>query len=374
MKQFTFALKNAWLGIASKKLLSGIIIASIAVGLVFPITVLSQMNHYDKFYRQSMYNDIGHTFFLDFFCESLEEPELTELLSVPDCNIKSVGFIATYSTTLVYNGESRISNIAGYNAEYLNVGKTKLLSGRYLTDEELQSGARVCLSKESERVGEKIRVGDTLNIGGADFEVVGIVRDPQLYGGVMIPYNALLKLTDSKKFQYMAYLMTDGEMKTDDIKTYFRLSEDIDELQMLTAEEFQADYFRRGDAIYKKQMIIGVVIALFSVISFALIIVGKVFNEQYIVGVKTAMGATKGQLFRDLVLQNFILIEIASVIAMILSSVMMSFVPGMDGIFDGTVVLAVELLDVVLTLLITAMAFIPVLRKPVTEIFRNGSN
>lgn len=374
MKQLLFALKNAWAGISSKKMLSGIVIASIAVGLVFPIIVLAQINHYDKFYRQSFYNDIEHTFFLDCFCESLEEDELTELLSVPDCNIKTVGFSATYSTTVNYNGNSHISNIAGYNADYLDIGKTKLLSGRMPTDEEMQSGARVCVSKENERVGETIRIGNTMNIGGADFEIVGIVRDPQLYGGVMIPYNSLLKLADSRKFQYMAFLVTDGEMKTDDIKTYFRLSEDIDELQMMTGEESFADYVKRGDAIYKKNMIIGLIIALFSVISFALIIVGKALNEQYIVGVKTAIGATRGQLFSDFALQNFILIEIASVIAMLISAGMITLLPGMNGLFGLNVVAMVELLDIALTLLITSMAFIPVIRQPVTQLFRNSSN
>lgn len=365
MKQL-FALKNAWLGIASKKLLSGIVIASIAVGLAFPVAVLTRINYYDKYYWCELYNDVEHTVVIDSLCDALEEEKFRELMSVPDCGITDVGFFATYSTTQVFKGDSRITNIAGCNASYLEVGKTKLLNGRYPTAEEITSGAKVCVSKESTHIGENIRVGDTVTLAGTDFEVIGIIRDVELYGSFLIPYNALLALTDMERFQYMSYLETAGTPDMDAIKTYFRLEETVDPLQMLTAVEAQENYTQRGNASIKRQLAVNSVIALFSIISFTLIIVGKVLGEQYGIGVKTAMGATKGQLFWELTLQNFILIEIAAVIAIFLSCGMISLVPNFNGLFGGEVVISTEILAVLLTFIITAVAFIPILNRPIT--------
>lgn len=376
MKQLIFILKSAWLSVSSKKLLSGIVIASVALGMLFPISVLSQVNYRIKNYSNPFYNDIEHTAVLDCYFEVHDAETMKAMLTPPDSNIKNVGFFAAYNTTMVFEGESWISYVAAYEPEYMNIGRTELLSGRFLTEEELSEGAKVCLRAESDRVGKKEQLGDFITIGGTDFEIVGIIRDRKLYGGTMIPYNSLLKMTNAKDLQYKVYLQSDGELDMDAIKVFVRKNDDmikvIDSMSVRSAVECQEDLVSRVTVIYKRQMLIGSIITLFSIISFALIIIGKVINEQYIMGVKTAMGATKGQLFIDLVLQNFILIQTAAIIAMALSQVVISLLPGLKGLFGGMVVAAAEALVIVLTLFITATAFIPFIRKPVTEMFRSS--
>lgn len=377
MKQIIFILKSAWLSVASKKLLSGIVIASVALGMLFPISVLSQINYRVKNFSNPFYNDIEHTAVLDCFIETHDTETMKTMLTPPDSNIKNIGFFAAYSTTMVFEGESWISFVAAYEPEYMKIGRTELLSGRFLTDEELSEGAKVCLCAESDRVGKKERLGDFITIGGTDFEIVGIIRDRKLYGGTMIPYNSLLKMTNAKDLQYKVYLQSDGELDMDAIKVFVRKNDEfiktIDSMSVRSAVECQEDLVNRVTVIFKRNMLVGSIITLFSIISFTLIIIGKVINEQYVMGVKTAMGATKGQLFIDLILQNFILIQIAAIIAMALSQVVISLLPGLNGLFGSAVIAATEALVAVLTLLITTTAFIPFIRKPVAEMFRSSN-
>lgn len=375
MKQFVFVLKNAWHGIFSKKLLSGIVIAAMAVGLIFPAIILSQINFYYQNYGVPYYNDMEHTAVAEFYGPLMDESGMKLRMASWGSNVKNAGFFATYSTTFEYNGSSYLSNVSGYSKEYMEIGKTVLVDGRFLTQEEFDSGAKVCLSMESRRVdGKPIKVGDTITIAGTDFKIVGIIRDNKSYGSAFISYHALYDWLKDANVQYKAYLQTQGEPDMDGINHSLLTSKDIEKIDLHTAAEAQEDLLSKVGDMYKQKLLLGAVMLLFSMISFALIIAGKTLNEQYVLGVKTAMGATKGQLFWDLALQNFILIEIASILAMLFSSILSQLIPGLDGLFGGPVVIAIEALCVVITFFITAAAFIPVCKGSVCDLLKNSND
>lgn len=369
MKQIIFNLKNAWAGIASKKLLSAIVVAAMAVGLIFPTAVLMQINFYRENYANPFYSDIEHTAVAEVNITCYEEEVVEMILKSLGGNIKKTGFFVSYSTTWEYDGTSRIETVAGCNRNYFDVSRTELLNGRLLTDEEMETGAKVCLvraSAKSDMVGKKIK------LAGTEFEVVGAIRDNKIYGKFLMPYNTIRSWTGDKMTQSKAYLLCDGEPDMNEINASIEESQTISKHSLLTAAEAQADLKQRVSANYKQKLIIGAVITIFSVISFILIIMGRIFNEQYVLGVKTAMGATKGQLFWDLIVQNFILIQLSAIIAMAFAYFSETGASEATASFGGMVIAAVEILCVIITLIITTAAFIPILKKPVTEMFRSS--
>lgn len=369
MKRFIFNLKNAWAGIASKKLLSAIVVAAMAVGLIFPTAVLTQINFYIENYKTPFYSDIEHTAVVDFSTACYEEEVMEMIFKSWGSKVDKAGFFASYSTTWEYNGISKIATAAGCNKAYFDVSRTELLNGRMLTDDEMQNGANVCLvraSSKSDMVGKKIK------LAGTEFEIVGAIRDNKIYGDFLMPYNTILNWTGEKSTQFKAYLLNNGEFDISEINASVTNSKTADKREVLTAVAAQTDLENRVSEIYKQKLIVGAIITIFSIISFILIIMGRIFNEQYVLGVKTAMGATKGQLFWDLVMQNFILIQIAAIIAMACSYYANKSASSAEGSFGGFVVAVVEILCVVITLIITSAAFIPFVKKPVTEMFRNA--
>lgn len=375
MKQFIFVLKNAWHGVFSKKLLSGIVISAMAMGLIFPVTIFSQINFYYQNFGVPYYNDIEHTAVAEFMCPVMDETSIEMHVKSWGSNVKNVGFFATYSTTFEYEGSTYISNVSGYNEEYMEIGKSILLDGRFLTREELDSGAKVCLSREDNRVGGKpIRVGNKITVAGTKFEIVGIIRDNKAYGSVFIAYNALRDLLNDSSPQYKAYLQTDGEPDIDEISRSILTSEGVDKLDCRTAISAQEELISRVEEMFNKKLLLGAVVALFSMLSFTLIIAGKTLNEQYVLGVKTAVGATKGKLFWDLALQNFILLELASCLAMPASAFLSSSTPAFEGLFGPPVIMATEILCIVMTFLITAAAFIPFFKSSVCDLLKNSND
>lgn len=375
MKQFVFAVKNAWRGIFSKKLLSGIVISAMAVGLIFPIIIFSQINFFSENYGFPYYNDIERTVVAEFNCPVTDEASIKRCAEAWG-SVNSVGFFATHTATLEYGGKSYLGNVAGYNGEYTEIGKTVLLDGRFLTEEELETGAKVCLalSGAGRSYGKSLRVGSRITVAGTEFEIVGTVRDNKVYGGLMIPYKAMCDWLDGSTLQFRAYLQTRGEPDIKEINSAMLKSENIDKIDLRTAVCVQEELFSRVADIFKQKLLLGAVAAVFSMLSFTLIIAGKALNEQYVLGVKTLMGATKSQLFLELLLQNFILIEIASVIAMTVSAVVIRAASGFEALFDGSVITAAEALCVLMTFFTTSAAFIPLLKGSVCDLLKNSND
>lgn len=145
----------------------------------------------------------------------------------------------------------------------------------------------------------------------------------------------------------------------------------MDKLEVASATEQMEFVELQHQKGYSQMIIKGAVVLLFSLISFTLIIVGRVQSEQYVLGVKRAVGATRLQLFFDLSLQNFILIQLGAAASMIIYKLIFSLISAeIMGLFDLKVICQTEALCIAMTLAVTAVAFIPILKQPVCNMFK----
>lgn len=65
-----------------------------------------------------------------------------------------------------------------------------IIMGRYFTDEEIESGAKVCVIGEERQLKTGLVPGDTLEIGGTSLEIVGVMKYNANMGANLTPYNA----------------------------------------------------------------------------------------------------------------------------------------------------------------------------------------
>lgn len=124
---------------------------------------------------------------------------------------------ATFESVLTKNAETRYNNemisskIVTTDKNYLNVNTMKLLKGRYFDDKDNQSSEKVCVIHENmyNLLGKKDDM--TLNIGGEDFKVIGVVSG----GSIGVSFIS----------RSSAY--TEDEIIFMPINTYFKYFEEI---------------------------------------------------------------------------------------------------------------------------------------------------
>lgn len=370
MRKLAFIIKNAFLGLAHKKLLNSLVILSVAIGFLFPIFSISFMNYINKNYGTPPFKDAEHTVAADFFMKAEEESSMEEQMLAWNDGITKAGFFANYETIHTYKGDTFVGRVAGCNSDFLETKDTILVEGRFPTEEEMENGAKVCLAGSNS--GHNYKVGTTVTIGGTDFEIIGVFRDARFMANMMLPYKALYPMVEKKQLQTVAYLITDGKPQLGKISG--KISSSLDMVQYVTsAVESEIPMMERFEEMITDNLKKSSVIILFSLISFTLIITGRILNEQYVLGVKSAVGATRFQLFLDLMFQNFLLIQIGAAITMAAYQVLVMINDSdIFGLFDGTVIGIVEIVCAVMALIATAVAFIPILRCPVTKLFRNS--
>lgn len=370
MQRLVFTIKNVILGLAHKKLLNALVILSVAVGFLFPVYSISFMNYVEKNYGTPPFKDIEHTVVADVFMEAEEESIMEEKMLQWNEQITKAGFFVTYETVTEYKGDSFVGYATGCTSDFLGMRNTILVDGRFPTEEEMETGAKVCLVKSSS--GRNYKIGSMINVGGTEFEIIGSFRDIRLFAGVLMPYKSLYPMVEKKTLQSVAYLQTEGEPDVSKIKSDIRSA--VERVQYVeSAADSEVPMMKQYEEYITKDFKQSSVILLFSIISFTLIIAGRMLNEQYVLGVKTAVGATRVQLFFDLLLQNYLLIQIGAAITLLAYQCLFMINDSEEfGLFDGTVVGIVEIACVAMTLFATCIAFIPILRQPVNALFRSS--
>lgn len=372
MKKIAFIIKNAFLGLAHKKLLNILVILSVTIGFLFPVYSISYMNYVEKNYGTPPFKDIEHTVVADIYMKAEEESVMEENMLAWSEQIQKAGFFVTYETIEEYEGESFVGRAAGCNYDFLETRNTNLVDGRLPTKEEMETGAKVCLARSNS--GKNYKIGTTVNVGGTDFEIIGIFRDIRFMSDMLMSYEAIYPMVENKSLQSVVTLLTDGEPKMG--KMGAKITSSVDAVQYIkSAADSEVPMMERVEEIMTEDLRKSSVILVFSLISFTLIIAGRMLNEQYVLGVKTAVGATRFQLFSDLLFQNFLLIQIGAAITMFAYQCMVMINDSETfGLFDGTVVGSIEMICVLMSLFATCVAFIPIVRCPVMELFRNSQD
>ncbi len=180
-----------------------------------------------------------------------------------------------------------------------------ILQGRYFTEEELSSGAPVCVIGEGLWLRKNRTVGDDLNVGNIALKIIGVMKYNANMSANLVPRQTLEGIPvpglDIQGY-YFAATLSDPSRASE-----IRWSE-----LGLTGEPLSGDdYFRRGltsllgrGAMY---FFVGILVLFYALMNFVNIFVGKMREQQKSLGIRIALGASHGKVFAQFFLEVLIL-------------------------------------------------------------------
>ncbi|MCM1103688.1 MAG: ABC transporter permease [Clostridium sp.] len=293
------------------RLLNAAVVITVAIGLMFPIAVLSTVSFMLDNLRLCSYDDPQNRIVAD--CRSVyQQPErLDEWLDTDQT--AEYGYIAYTGVLRITDQGVETIGVAGTTERYLELEGFALEDGRMITKEEYEQGAHVCMLRDDCGVS----VGEVISLMGEDYEVVGRINVPKMYGVAAVPYRCMEELAAGDRMQFRISFRMEGPeaairfpmscLDFADEVLSFAWGEEINEPYVGSIRAQAADMLRKG----------GIVIFA-ALISILFILTGKVCEERYLIGLRIGMGATGMRIYWELLIENGILMACALLLDLLL--------------------------------------------------------
>ncbi|MCD8152081.1 MAG: ABC transporter permease [Clostridiales bacterium] len=271
---------------------------------------------------------------------------------------------ASASATAKYSSTSDSMTVYGTTPSYYNVEELNLLLGRFLMTTDVDNNNYVCVINETtatDLVGYLDCVGEEISIDGMKFTIIGVLEDNDssltaaFSSGSMvayIPYTTLLRLSSS--------------VSTDITEFYVSAEEDSDTTAAETAitallmERFDDDEDAFGVSSQNVledtvSSITSILTALLGGIAAISLLVGGIgiMNIMLVtvtertreIGIRKAIGATRGVILRQFLIEAVVICMIGCSIGIFLSWIILQLVSvvtasmGLSFVMNGMVVL-----------------------------------
>ncbi len=293
------------------RILNMVVVVTVAIGLMFPIAVLSTVSFMLDNLVLCRYEDPQNRIVADcrsvyFPPEQIEERVVTE-------GVAKCGYIAYTSVLWLTEHEVNTVGIAGVTPEYFELEGFELEKGRMITAEEYMQGAHVCLIRDE--IG--VSVGETVSLLGEEYEVVGQVNVPKMYGVAAVPYRCMEELAAGDSMQFrLSFRMRDRDSAIRFPMSSLDFADTV--LDFAWGEEINAPYVESIQMQIADKMKKGSVVLVTALISIILILSGKVCEERYLIGLRISMGATGLRIYGELLAENGILTACALLLDLLL--------------------------------------------------------
>nr|MBQ8244756.1 ABC transporter permease [Oscillospiraceae bacterium] len=207
MQSFVMALRS----ISANKMRAVLTMLGIIIGVMALVVLVSLVNGATTSVTNAV-SDLGTSTVTVSISEDKGNPVSLEDVNTWMAEERDLGLIAPYKTSTVVgrHGANYDSvTLYGTTPAYYAVQGLQLSMGRWLKAADIHNNSYVCVINETaatELIGYEDCVGQTLNLGGVEYTVVGILQDNDdaltslILGGSMfayVPYTSLVRLTDS---------------------------------------------------------------------------------------------------------------------------------------------------------------------------------
>ena len=301
-------------------------------------------------------DDKGSPVTLDTLNAWMEEPELGILAP-----------IATASATGRAGGESASFTVYGTTAGYYDVQNMQLFMGRWLKEPDIENHSYVCILNENaaqELIGYTDCVGRSITLNNVPFTIVGILADDEdsltaLFSSgscvAYIPHTSLVRLSDTVPTGITTFYASAPEGGAVD-----QAKERLEELLLQRFDEDDDAFSLSSSSILEETMsnVTSVLTILLGGIAAISLIVGGIgiMNIMLVtvtertreIGIRKAIGAGRGVILQQFLLESVVLCMIGCAIGVFLSwvvlrviSVMVASMGLSFGLEWGVVVIAV---------------------------------
>ena len=207
MQSFVMALRS----IGANKMRAVLTMLGIIIGVMALVVLVSLVNGATTSVTDAV-SDLGTSTVSVSISDDKGDPVLLEDLNAWMEEEQDLGPMAPYkNSTVVGRHSANYGSVTLYGTTpaYYEVQGLQLLMGRWLKSADIQNNSYVCVINETaatELIGYEDCVGQTLNLNGVEYTVVGILQDNDdaltslILGGSMfayVPYTSLVRLTDS---------------------------------------------------------------------------------------------------------------------------------------------------------------------------------
>lgn len=369
-------IKNAFLRVFYQKTISIVVIVSIAIGMIFPLSAFAMANDIIENIKATKFTDTDSTIILEYF-SSFAKKEIMDQRMGFLMDIDQYGYFSYYKGVVSWKGQDMAGSVAGATLSYFELENYTLMEGKMFNREQEEKGMKVCLLRKDGVLWQKgVRVGDIVKINGTGFKVIGMIRDPKIYGELIAPYNSLNIFLENNPspIQYKALLHTKRPVKIDELRAKIKANAKINLLSVMPAAKGQKIFFDSAGKVMIQNLLLGFFVLLFGIISFIFIIAGKVAEEEYSIGVKMAIGASKNTVFFELFIQSVLLIMTSIILDLLCFPIIQNKISQLGFMLDWKVVLIMIGIGFVLAFAVSGIIFqILIRKKAVCELLKGGS-
>ena len=251
-------------------------------------------------------------------------------------SIGSAAPAASASVTGKYGADSASFTVYGTTAAYYDIEGLQLTMGRFLNRADLQSNTRVCVlnyAAASELIGYADCIGEEISFDGVKYTVVGVLsEDENLMSSMMggsyvayIPYTSLQRLSTTVSADVTSFVVGPGSSAVEQTETdidailYERFLEDSDAYSVSSMDVME-------DAMSSITSVLSILLGGIAGISLIVggigimnIMLVTVTERTREIGIRKAIGANRGTILRQFLMEAVVLCMLGCAIGIFLS-------------------------------------------------------
>ncbi len=242
------------------------------------------------------------------------------------------------SATAKYDSTTKTVQLYGTTSAYYDIQGLNILLGRYIKTADVDNATNICVINENaatELIGYRDCLGEELSINGYKFKIVGVLEDDDdsltaVFGSdsyaVYIPYTSLIRISTDVSSQITSfYVSAESDGTVDDAKNaiyailYERFLQDEDAFSVSTQDALE-DTMSSITSILTVLLggiaAISLIVGGIGIMNIMLVTVTERTRE---IGIRKAIGASRGVILQQFLLESVVLCMLGCLIGILLS-------------------------------------------------------
>ncbi len=333
-------LRMALRSIGANKLRAMLTMLGIIIGVVALVVLVSLVNGATSSVTDAV-SSLGADMLTVLVADDKGQPVDLQTLERWTLTEPAIGLTApsvTASVTGKFGAESDSFTLYGTNAFYDEIAGLKLSMGRFLNSADLKSATRVCVlgySAAKDLIGYTDCIGEQISFDGVKYTIVGVLSDSESITTSMrsmgsysayIPYTSLMRLSDSVTEAVQSFVASAPEGGSVDaaearlkellLERFARDEEAFTVTSMNFIEEAMSSITSMLSILLGGIAGISLVVGGIGIMNIMLLTVTERTRE---IGIRKAIGATRGNILRQFLAEAVVLCMLGCAIGIFLS-------------------------------------------------------
>ena len=334
------AFRMALRSIGSNKLRAALTMLGIVIGVLALVVLVSLVNSATDSVTDAV-SSLGTDLLTVTVSDDKGAPITPEVLTEWAEKDPALGLMAPYtisSATAKYQRENGSATIYGTTADYYEIQGMKLLAGRFLKKTDVDNHTRVCVINKAaaeDLIGYSDCMGKEISLDGMKFTVVGVLEDDEenlntlLTAGswmAYIPFTTLPRLSAMTSMDVTTFCASaaDGVLIEDakaalEARLYERFEEDEDAYSLISLdilEEAMSSITSVLSILLGGIAAISLIVGGIGIMNIMLVTVTERTRE---IGIRKAIGASRGTILRQFLIEAIVLCMFGCAIGIFLS-------------------------------------------------------